>query len=108
MKFDKSKIISLIKKHVLNNLKDYLTLILVLIIGVFLGVFFVNNLAEDKNQEVSSYILDFFGKVKDSDMIDNLGILKISIINTVKTGIIIWFFGTTVIRTSNSFWDYFL
>ena len=35
-----------IKKHILNNKKEYIIVTLLFIIGIFLGVLFVNNINE--------------------------------------------------------------
>ena len=33
-----------IKEHIMNNLREYIIVLLIFIIGIFLGVFFINNI----------------------------------------------------------------
>lgn len=97
MRFDSSRIIKIIKGHVENNLKEYLIFVLILLVGVFLGVFFVNNLDEIKSQEIDKFIHEGFEKLGNVESIDNFSLLKTSIINNTKIGVVLWLFGTTVI-----------
>ena len=43
----------IIKKHILNNKKEYIIVTLLFIIGIFLGVLFVNNINESQKIEVT-------------------------------------------------------
>ena len=38
------KILKIIKQHVINNKKEYFIISLIFIVGVFGGVFFINNM----------------------------------------------------------------
>lgn len=87
----------IIYNHILNNSKEYIIVTLVFIIGIFLGVMFINNTNESQMTEISSYINNFIDKLKTTEHIDSLNILKTSIINNILLAIAIWFFGTTVI-----------
>lgn len=87
----------IIYNHILNNSKEYIIVTLVFIIGIFLGVMFINNTNELQMSEISSYINSFIDKLKTTEHIDSLNILKTSILNNILLAIAIWFFGTTVI-----------
>lgn len=87
----------IIYNHILNNSKEYIIVTLVFIIGIFLGVMFINNTNELQMSEISSYINSFIDKLKITEHIDSLNILKTSILNNILLAIAIWFFGTTVI-----------
>ena len=52
-------ITKIIKEHVLNNSKEYIIVTLIFIIGIFLGVLFINNTKENQMTEISSYINNF-------------------------------------------------
>lgn len=91
------KIILTLKEHVLNNSKEYTIVALLFVIGIFLGVLFVNNMQDAQKSEIDTYISNFINKFKSSDSIDNMALLKESAIQKLILAIGIWFFGTTVI-----------
>lgn len=97
MRNSSRKIKQIIIEHVVNNKKEYTIVILLFIIGIFFGVFFVNNMQESPKEEIQTYINNFIEKMKTLQNIDNATLLKNSIIQNVIFAILIWFFGTTVI-----------
>lgn len=94
----------IIYNHVINNKKEYIVIALIFIIGIFLGVLFVNNIKGDQKQEITGYINDITEKMKTSNNIDSISALSSSIKQNILLALGIWFFGTTVIRNTNSFW----
>lgn len=94
---NKNNIIITIKNHIINNKKEYLIVTFIFIIGIFLGVLFVNNIQEAERDDISNYLNNFTDKMKNSDKIDNISLLQNSIIQNIIMAIVIWFFGTTVI-----------
>lgn len=86
-----------IKNHVSNNKREYLIVLLIFIIGIFLGVLFVNNMQESPKNEINNYFNSFIEKIKNTDKINSISLLQNSIIQNVILAVIIWFFGTTVI-----------
>ena len=64
MKDKNLKLKEIIKRHILNNQKEYIIAILIFIIGIFLGVFLVNNLQENQKTEVKNYISSFIEEMK--------------------------------------------
>lgn len=91
------KIKELVKNHINNNIKEYVIIALLFIIGIFLGVLFVNNMQETPKAEVSNYMDNFIEKFKNTENIDRITLVKTSIFQNLTLAIIIWFFGTTVI-----------
>ena len=91
------KIREAIKQHIINNLREYIIILLIFIIGIFLGVFFINNMQDEQKNEISEYINTFITNLKNSSEVNNLQLLKTSIAQNVVLGVAICFFGTTVI-----------
>lgn len=69
---------------------------------------FINNTNESQMSEISSYMNNFIEKLKTTENINNLDILKSSILDNILLAIAIWFFGTTVIRNTNCVWNCFI
>ena len=91
------KIKSIIVKHISNNKKEYIIISLMFIVGVFLGVFFVNNMNEEHAGEVTSYFSENIEKLKQTQTVDYMSILKNSIAKNLISALGIWFLGTTII-----------
>jgi len=91
------KIKNVIKEHIANNGKEYIIVTLIFIIGIFLGVLFVNNINEVQRTDITTYFNSFIEKTRNTENIDNLELVKTSIIQNVLLAITLWFFGTTVI-----------
>lgn len=97
MKDKNLKLKEIIKRHILNNQKEYIIAILIFIIGIFLGVFLVNNLQENQKTEVKNYISSFIEEMKQIEKLDSIDLLKTSCVKNIIFATILWFFGTTVI-----------
>ena len=97
-KIDKtSHIKALIIKYIKNNSKEYILTILIFLIGLFIGVMFVNNCSEDKIKIIDEYILQFEEKFKQIEKIDTNTLFISSVKNNVLLAIELWIAGTTVI-----------
>lgn len=99
------KIRDTLKQHILNNKKEYIIVVLLFLVGLFSGVFFVNNIQENQKVEISSYLNNFIEKMKTTENLKYADLLKNSMGQNILLAIMIWFFGTTVIRHSGSFWN---
>ena len=96
-KSGKKRFLDTIKEHILNNKKEYIIVSLIFVIGIFLGVMLINNTKDAEYDSLKNYIVDFMNKFKDMQELDNLSLLKKSILNNVILAVLVWFFGTTVI-----------
>lgn len=91
------KLKDIIVNHIASNSKEYIIVTLLFIIGIFLGVLFVNNIKNDEFDSVQNYITTFIQKFKENPNIDSGELLKTSIIKNLILARSLWFFGTTVI-----------
>ena len=91
------KLKDIIVNHIASNSKEYIIVTLLFIIGIFLGVLFVNNIKNDEFDSVQNYITTFIQKFKENPNIDSGELLKTSIIKNLILALSLWFFGTTVI-----------
>ena len=91
------KLKDIIVNHIASNSKEYIIVTLLFIIGIFLGVLFVNNIKNDEFDSVQNYITTFIQKFKENPNIDSGELLKTSIIKNLIRALSLWFFGTTVI-----------
>lgn len=86
-----------IYKHIANNSKEYIFITLIFLVGIFLGVMFINNGTEAHLSEINSYLDNFVNKLKNTEDLKCFEMLKITISQNILLAITLWFFGTTVI-----------
>lgn len=85
-------------EHINSNMKDYLILSIIFIIGVMAGVILINNSNEESKNEISGYINSFISTIKSEQFkVDRLKLTQISIIENMKIIAIVWLAGSTII-----------
>ena len=67
------------------------------VIGIFLGVFFINNVNEEPKIQITEYLNQFIEQLKNTETLNNIDLLKTSIGQNIILAICLWFFGTTII-----------
>ncbi len=87
----------IIINYIRNNIKEYILVGLLLIIGVFVGVLVVNNCGETQMTEINEYISEFITRFKNIEEINKTQLFMQSIKNNLILAIILWLAGTTVI-----------
>lgn len=95
MRKRKYEMFSVIKEHVVNNIKAYFVVLVIFVIGLFFGVMLINQ-QEDKT-EIEKYINTYVDETK---LIENGNYFQ-ELQNDIKDNIILvfllWFAGTTII-----------
>lgn len=91
------RIIDTILNHIINNKKEYILVTLIFLVGIFLGVMFINNIQETQMKEITEYLKSFTEKLKNTEKLETYSILKTTISENIILAITLWFFGTTVI-----------
>ena len=98
MKKNKRKVfIQTIKEHILNNKKEYIVVSILFVIGIFLGVFFINNVSQEPRTQITEYLKQFIEQLKNTENLNTAQLLKTSIGQNIMLAISLWFFGTTII-----------
>lgn len=87
----------IIASHVQNNIREYTIGSIIFLIGILLGIVFVNNFNELQTFEISTYITDSISTIKEAKEINNFSLLKESIGNNIILVILLWLMGSTVI-----------
>lgn len=84
-------------RYARDNSKEYILVILIFIIGLFIGVMFINNCSSDKDTAITTYISDFIEKFKNAENIDQAHLIGSSMKSNTTLAIIMWLAGTTII-----------
>ena len=99
-KTKQSKIKDAIFAHIENNIKEYVIVSIIFLIGIVIGVIFINNTSENQSIEINNYISTFVQDLKDNKDINDLALLKDSIKKNCVLAVFLWFMGSTVIGIS--------
>ena len=83
-------ILNILKSHIRNNLKEYLIVSVIFLIGIVLGVFVVNSINEEQRTQISNYINDFLNSLKIDYKIDNNMVLNKVLISNTLLIIVLW------------------
>ena len=93
----RNNIKELILNHIYDNIKIYLFVIIIFIIGIILGVVFTNNITEEQYIEIKDYITNFINSLKQNYNINTVNLLKKTLTNNIILSITMWLIGSTVI-----------
>ena len=93
----KNDLKTIILDHLYKNIKSYIVVIIIFIIGITLGVIFVNNTNESELTEIQEYITGFVDSLKQDYHIDKIELLKKSIWDNLILILSMWFLGLAVI-----------
>lgn len=82
--------------HFKSNFLKYLLVIIILMVGISSGVITIKIMNESLRNELYTFLNDFFSTIN-SQEINNLSLLKNSILNNLKTALIIWIMGIFIL-----------
>lgn len=92
-----SRIWKLIKGHIYHNLKQYTIVSILFLIGIIVGVIFVNQSEIGTKEQIGSSINSLLDSLKSNYQIDYLELLKDVIGNHIFMTFLLWFMGCMVI-----------
>lgn len=96
-KRQKLKLRDIILNNIYNNLKEYIIVTVIFLIGIIAGVIFINNVNETQLSEITGYFSNFITALKGDYHINKGELLKNSLLDNLKLAIGMWFIGSTVI-----------
>ncbi len=92
-----SKIKEVLLTHIKNNIRQYSIALLLFLIGVILGIIFVNNATQIQIDEITTYLQEFIEALKTNSQIDKGALLKEGLVSNLFLVLTLWFVGSTVI-----------
>ncbi len=84
-------------KHVSDNIKVYFALLIIFVIGLILGIIFINNSKQEYQDEITTYIMNFISSLNGNNVIEKSNLLKRSIKINLFTVFSLWVSSATVI-----------
>ena len=84
-------------KHIYENLKLYIIVIAIFLIGIVAGIIFINNTNETQAAEIGNYINTFINSLKQDYHIDQGQLMQNSLWDNFILIVSMWFIGSTVI-----------
>ena len=65
LRSNNSRIKEVIFSHVESNLREYIIFTVIFLIGIIVGVIFINNVSENQGLEINNYITSFISSLKE-------------------------------------------
>lgn len=91
-----SRIKEILFSNLEENFKYYIIFTIIFVLGLVIGITFINNSNENQKLEITNYVSGFVTSMKTSG-IDSFSLLKLSIKNNCILGLLLWFMGSTII-----------
>lgn len=88
---------SILLEYVNRNKKNFIIIITLFCIGIAVGICFINNSDESQKLELNNYVGKLVTNIKQSETINKMDILFVSIKQNVSFILLIWFLGCTII-----------
>ena len=83
--------------YVIRNKKNFIVIVILFCIGITVGIFFINNSDEVQIKEINGHIENLINNIKNSENINKIELLFLSIKQNVLFIILIWFLGCTIL-----------
>ena len=83
--------------YLLRNKKTFIIILILFYVGIAIGIVSVNNSNSIQKQELNTYIEELIENIKQSENIDTLNLLCLSIKENSAIILIVWLLGCTII-----------
>ena len=91
------RIIKIISNHIEKNIKEYFIVSLIFLIGIIVGLLFINKASDTQKEEITTYISSFTEGLKENKTVNEMALLFNSLKKNILLAIFLWFMGSTVI-----------
>ena len=88
---------SILFDYIVRNKKNFIIIVILFCVGLVGGIIFINNSAETQKLEINDYIQELVNNIKNTEDVNKLNILFLSIKQNVFFIILVWFLGCTII-----------
>lgn len=88
---------SILFDYIVRNKKNFIIIVILFCVGLVGGIIFINNSAETQKLEINNYIQELVNNIKNTEDVNKLNILFLSIKQNVFFIILVWFLGCTII-----------
>lgn len=84
-------------EYIIKNKKNFLIIAIIFILGVSLGIIFINASDNFQKDELNNYVNALIKNIKETDNISKIDLLFLSIKQNVCFILLVWFLGCTII-----------
>lgn len=84
-------------EYIIKNKKNFFIIAIIFILGISLGIVFINTSNNFQKEEINNYVNVLIKNIKDTNNINKIDLLFLSIKQNVIFILIIWFLGCTII-----------
>lgn len=84
-------------EYIIKNKKNFFIIAIIFILGISLGIIFINTSDDFQKNELNSYINSLIKNIKDTNNISKIDLLFLSIKQNVCFILLVWFLGCTII-----------
>lgn len=84
-------------QYISNNIREYLIVTLIFLIGLILGIVFINNTNDIQKTDITNSINTFTVSIQSDQVVNQTALLRQSIISNIVLAFILWFTGSTVV-----------
>lgn len=88
---------NLILENVITYFKEYIIVTICFLVGIVVGVIFINNLSDNQSTEITTYINSFLETFKKDVNLNYFELLKDSLVQNFILVLALWFVGVTLI-----------
>lgn len=88
---------SVLLEYVLKNKKNFLCILGLFLLGIIIGVIFINNANSSQIEEIKEYVSNLAENIKTEEHINKTELLAQSLTKNILCILLIWFLGCTII-----------